>query len=183
MIRINREKGYIIISRCEYLYRDGLENFDEKSNREMGDGDIIIPLPLDMVETTYDHTGRTDGQNAVTIIGEIERRLSLPNASALLGKCDPVELDQDSECGGCGNEKRHRGQAAESLVCCSECWRRLPKWARSGFMEDHRRPQGGSDVAASIWQHRLSVMLQWMRDADNMPNSNSANSIPLNTEH
>lgn len=77
MITINREKGYIVISRCEYLYRDGLENRDEKANREMGDGDIIIPLPPHMVDKSYDHTGRTDGMNAVTIIEEIARRLSM----------------------------------------------------------------------------------------------------------
>lgn len=77
MISINREKGHIIISRCEYLYRDGLNKRDEKANREMGDGDIVIPLPPHMVDTTYDHTGRTDGQNAVTIIEEIRRRCEL----------------------------------------------------------------------------------------------------------
>lgn len=75
MITINRENGYIILSRCEYLYRDGLDKRDEKASREMGDGDIIIPLPAFMVETTYDHTGRTDGQNAVTIVDEIRRQL------------------------------------------------------------------------------------------------------------
>jgi hypothetical protein len=75
MISINREKGYIIISRCEYLYRDGKR--DEKANREMGDGDIVIPLPPHMVSTEWDHTGRTDGQNAVTIIEEIQRRLNV----------------------------------------------------------------------------------------------------------
>jgi hypothetical protein len=79
MIRIDRQKGYIVISRCEYLYRDGLEKRDEKGNREMGDGDIIIPLPPHMVDTKYDHTGRTDGQNAVTIIEEIQSRLSGQN--------------------------------------------------------------------------------------------------------
>lgn len=77
MISINREKGYIIISRCDYLYRDGLEKRDDKSAKEMGDGDIIIPLPPHMVDTTYDSTGRTDGQNAVTIIEEIQRRCEM----------------------------------------------------------------------------------------------------------
>lgn len=79
MIRIEREKGYIVISRCEYLYRDGLENRDEKAHREMGDGDIIIPLPPHMVDTSWDDDGRSDGQNAVTIIEEIARRLSRDN--------------------------------------------------------------------------------------------------------
>jgi hypothetical protein len=74
MITINREKGYITLSRCDYLYRDGKR--DEKANREMGDGDIYIPLPDFMVSKEFDHTGRTDGQNAVTIIEEIQRRLN-----------------------------------------------------------------------------------------------------------
>lgn len=75
MISINRQKGYIIISRCDYLYRDGLRKRDEKAARKMGDGDIIIPLPAYMVSTEFDASGRTDGQNAVTIIKEIQRRL------------------------------------------------------------------------------------------------------------
>lgn len=79
MISIDREKGHIILDRCEYLYRDGLDNRDEKANREMGDGAIFIPLPPHMVDTKYDHTGRSDGQNAVTIIEEIARRISSPN--------------------------------------------------------------------------------------------------------
>jgi hypothetical protein len=75
MIHIDREKGYIVISRVDYLYRDG--HRDEKANRDMGDGDIIIPLPAFMISTEFDHAGRTDGQNAVTIIQEIQHRLSL----------------------------------------------------------------------------------------------------------
>lgn len=77
MISINREKGYIIISRCDYLYRDGLDKRDNKAAKEMGDGDILIPLPPHMVETTYDANGTTDGQNAVTIIEEIRRRCEM----------------------------------------------------------------------------------------------------------
>lgn len=73
MISINREKGYIIISRCDYLYRNGKR--DEKAAKEMGDGDILIPLPPHMVDTTYDASGKTDGQNAVTIIEAIQKRL------------------------------------------------------------------------------------------------------------
>lgn len=82
MIAINRGKGYIVLSRCEYIYRDGIDKRDDKGNREMGDGDIIIPLPPFMVDTTYDHTGRTDGQSAVTIVEEIASRLALLNAQS-----------------------------------------------------------------------------------------------------
>lgn len=76
MIRIDRQKGCIYISRCEYIRRG--DTHDEASNRKMGDGDIVIPLPEHMIDTTYDHTGRSDGQNAVEIIAEIRRRLGLP---------------------------------------------------------------------------------------------------------
>lgn len=79
MITINREKGYIVLSRCDYLYRNGLSKRDEKANSVMGDGDIIIPIPAYMVETTYDYTGGTDGQNAVSIIEEIQSRLNQEN--------------------------------------------------------------------------------------------------------
>ena len=82
MIHIDRKKGYITISRCEYLYRDGLDNRDDKAARTMRDGDILIPLPPHMVDTSYDYRGDTDGQNAVTIIEEIQRRLSLENNQA-----------------------------------------------------------------------------------------------------
>jgi len=79
MISIDREKGYIIISRCDYLYRDGLEKRDDKAAKEMGDGDIIIPLPWHMVDRTWDAKHSTDGKDAVKIIEEIQRRLSLLN--------------------------------------------------------------------------------------------------------
>lgn len=81
MISINREKGYLILSRCEYLYRDGLEQRDEKANREMGDGDIVIELPAFMVSREYDGKNRrqTDGQSAEIIIAEIRRRLGTPD--------------------------------------------------------------------------------------------------------
>jgi hypothetical protein len=84
MITINREKGYICLSRCDYLYRDGLENRDETANREMGDGDILIPLPSHMMSKEWDNRGGTnhsertkgsDGQSAEIIIAEIIKRL------------------------------------------------------------------------------------------------------------
>lgn len=39
MISIDNE-GYIYISRCDYLYRDGKCN--KKDEKRMGDGDIVI---------------------------------------------------------------------------------------------------------------------------------------------
>jgi hypothetical protein len=73
MISIDREKGYIVLSRCDYLYRNGKLN--NKDYQKMGDGDIIIPLPTYMIDKTYDYTQRTDGQNAVKIIEAIQSRL------------------------------------------------------------------------------------------------------------
>jgi len=75
MIKINRKKGILILSRCEYLYRN--IKVDEKEEREIDDGDIVIKLPEHMIDEQYDYTGRTDGQNAVTIIDEINKRLNL----------------------------------------------------------------------------------------------------------
>ena len=82
MITINRERGWIILSRCEYLYRDGLDNRDEVANREMGDGDIVIPLPAHMMSKEWDNCGDmkgrvkgSDGQSAEIIIAEIIKRL------------------------------------------------------------------------------------------------------------
>jgi len=84
----------------------------------------------------------------------------------MLGIVTPVRLDDSEECIGCGNEKRHRGRPASSLVCCNECWKRLPKWAKEAFSMDDRRPVGGPDAGATIWQHRLSILLQWMNEAE-----------------
>lgn len=75
MISINRKEGYLRISRYEYLYRDG--KVDSEAERKMGDGDILIALPDHMISTAWDSTGRSDGQNFVTIVEEIQRRLAL----------------------------------------------------------------------------------------------------------
>jgi hypothetical protein len=73
MISINREKGYIVISRCDYLYRTGRLN--TKDYKRISDGDIVIPLPEHMISDRYDHNGNTDGQNAVEIIEYIAKQL------------------------------------------------------------------------------------------------------------
>ncbi len=91
-------------------------------------------------------------------------------SGALLGGLEILALDQSAECVGCGNEKRHRSKPAESMVCCGDCWRRMPQWAKDGFANDTRRPEAGPEHGATIWQNRLSILLQWMRDADS-PNT------------
>lgn len=82
MIHLDRDRGWLIISRCDYLYRDGER--DEAANLMMGDGDILIPLPEYMLSREWDnrpstnHPERTmgsDGQGVEIIIAEIERRL------------------------------------------------------------------------------------------------------------
>ncbi len=76
MIKIDREKGYIILSRCEYLYRDGLDSRDDTANREMGDGDIVIPLPHELISRERDGSAeKSAGQSAEIIIAEIRKRL------------------------------------------------------------------------------------------------------------
>lgn len=78
MISIDRDRGYIFLHRADYIYRDGPENPDNEAAHEMGDGDICIPLPKYMIDRSHDDAGDTDGQNAVTIIEEIIRRISSP---------------------------------------------------------------------------------------------------------
>ena len=104
-------------------------------------------------------------------IGNLQLCQSASDADAaqtasLLDGVSIVALDQSEECVGCGNEKRHRGKPAESIVCCRECWRRLPQWARDAFMNDHRRSEAGPEHGPTIWQNRLSVLLQWMRESN-----------------
>lgn len=78
MISIDRDRGFIFLHRADYLYRDGLENRDENAAREMGDGDICIPIPEYMKDRRFDRDAGSDGQDAVTIIEEIIRRISSP---------------------------------------------------------------------------------------------------------
>ena len=74
-------------------------------------------------------------------------------------------LGRDSTCLGCGNEKKHRGKTAGSLICCAACVRHIPKWMRDMLVEDHRRPPGGSPHGVTIWERRIAVLLTWLRDA------------------
>lgn len=98
---------------------------------------------------------------------EIQKEPSAPVGTGdLLGGLKIVAVDQSEECLGCGNYKKHRGRPVSSIVCCGDCWRRLPQWAKDGFANDSRRPEAGPEHGPSIWQNRLSVLLQWMRDAD-----------------
>lgn len=63
-------------------------------------------------------------------------------------------------CEGCGEPKLHRGKEASSLVACSKCVRKL-RW-----LNDARK---GPD--AMIWERRMAVVLMWMREAADTPNS------------
>jgi len=71
MIRIDREKNIIILSRCDYFYSNGKR--DEEKFKALGknDGDIIIPLPDYFKDTTNDPT--SDGFATEKIIKEIRK--------------------------------------------------------------------------------------------------------------
>ncbi|MES2788310.1 MAG: hypothetical protein V4719_01725 [Planctomycetota bacterium] len=73
MISIDLNRGNLILGRCEYLYRDGVRN--EVDNREMGDGDILIPLPEYFLDPQYRDVKRSDGYGAEVIVEEIRKRL------------------------------------------------------------------------------------------------------------
>jgi hypothetical protein len=84
MISIDRDRGYLVISRTEFIYRDGLDSPDHDADRRMGDGDILIPLPEHMKSREWDDKGpsnaprryhASDGQSAELIIAEIRKRL------------------------------------------------------------------------------------------------------------
>lgn len=80
------------------------------------------------------------------------------NVPALSSGCPPL-------CEGCGETKLYRGREATSLVCCSSCWSKLPKWMRDAFATDCRRPAVADPHGASIWENRIAVALMWMKEA------------------
>lgn len=82
---------------------------------------------------------------------------------ALIATTAVPRLDGDEICAGCGEVKRYRGKRAESLIACRRCFNSLPAWIRTAFMQDNRRPEGGPDMAATIWQNRVAVLLAWRR--------------------
>lgn len=65
MIRYDREQNMLYISRCDYLYRHG--NCDEEAYKDMGDGDICIPLPHHFNSYSNEHN-RTDGDSLEIIV-------------------------------------------------------------------------------------------------------------------
>lgn len=79
-------------------------------------------------------------------------------------KTTPIRLDNDEECQGCGNRKTYRGKPAESLVCCRDCWGKLPRWAKEEFTTNARRAHADLPNGTTIWQHRISILLQWMHE-------------------
>jgi len=74
MISIDTEKKYLIISRCDYLYRNGISKIDNDSFKKIGDGDIVIPLPEHFRDGAKDNS---DGMSLEIIISEIRNRLGL----------------------------------------------------------------------------------------------------------
>lgn len=77
-------------------------------------------------------------------------------APSMSAGAEPVPLDQSNECVGCGNTKRLRGRDHSSLICCRECWQRLPKWVTEAFTSE----------ASMKWQDRISMLLQWRKESD-----------------
>jgi hypothetical protein len=62
-------------------------------------------------------------------------------------------------CEGCGEPKLYRGREATSLVCCSACWQKLPKWMR----------KASKNGGGMLWENRIAVTLLWMREASINP--------------
>lgn len=73
----------------------------------------------------------------------------------------PPALDQDDECVGCGNEKQYKGRSASSLICCHDCWKRLPVWLRDAW-HAAGATAGGDGMK---WQDRIALFLKWMKEA------------------
>ena len=84
--------------------------------------------------------------------GEHQLRETTVGVPELANGCPPL-------CEGCGEQKLHNGKEASSLVCCNDCYRKLPKWLKEARMGD----------GSMVWENRLALMLVWMREA-NTPN-------------
>jgi len=72
MIYITKDLKHLIVSRCEYLYRNNGRR-DNKAMKEIGDGDICIPLPEYMQDKTFG--ARSDRGSLGIIIKDIRKRL------------------------------------------------------------------------------------------------------------
>ena len=72
MISFNKELNCIFLSRCDYLYRDGINNRDVNAYNEMGDGDIVIPLPENMVKS---NEPKSDFKSMQIILNEVQNIL------------------------------------------------------------------------------------------------------------
>lgn len=77
----------------------------------------------------------------------------------------PPRLDDADECVGCGNEKQYRGRAASSLICCHDCWKRIPVWMRDAWHMESAKV-GGDPMK---WQDRIALFLNWLNEAHNGP--------------
>lgn len=77
-------------------------------------------------------------------------------AAGLLREAPSLCSVSEERCRGCGKVKTYRGRPSSSLVCCSECWRKLPKWLRDAF-----RNEGGAK-----WENRIAATLIWSNESD-----------------
>ena len=73
MIHLNLRDGFLIFSRCDYLYRNGEKN--PKEEKEIGDGDICIPLPEHVADDKWEMHPQSDRASLKTIVEEIQSRL------------------------------------------------------------------------------------------------------------
>lgn len=72
--------------------------------------------------------------------------------------CDekPPSLCNSNECVGCGESKTHRGKPVSSIICCNDCWKKIPKWIRDQFIKQ----------ASMEWENRIASLLVWLRETN-----------------
>lgn len=63
-------------------------------------------------------------------------------------------------CEGCGGEKLYAGNELEIAVCCSTCWRVLPRWLRRAYLAE------AVENNPAVWETRIRHYLRWMREAN-----------------
>ena len=52
---------------------------------------------------------------------------------------DAPSLCDSSSCLGCGGVKKYRGRESPSLICCGDCWKKIPADLRERFLTDDAR--------------------------------------------
>lgn len=84
-------------------------------------------------------------------------RVQLDLKDGLPSLCD------SSYCVGCGNTKLYRGKPASSIVCCSDCWKKLPMWLRKAFIE--KQVRNSRFAGPTIWERRIAATLIFLKEA------------------